>query len=280
MRTRLTNLGASSDSLAVIDPRRFLASSTDPSEEMEGPKPRRRGERSASTRRIQNTSMTSAMGSPARDTPSALSASATGPRERVHGTAAVEKASHTAKQGEEALLPHSATGCGSEQPLPAARPTDTVTVETPRPISTERARVLERVDADIGKTHNFKGSKDVNIQADATQTAISAIPSVGKLTIDGADELKATTTSGVSNSANAIENAEPNFPLEPILSSWQKFYARRFLHACRARIRDKRAKDLMPDGVGPRSQAAKSPGVTTSTFAIVETAARFLGNSW
>ena len=83
MRTRLTNLGASSDSLAVIDPRRFLASSIDPSEEMEGQKPRRRGERSASTRRIQNTSMTSAMGSPARDTPSALSASATGPRERV-----------------------------------------------------------------------------------------------------------------------------------------------------------------------------------------------------
>ena len=80
----MTNLAASSYSPAVIDPRRFLSSSIPAFRQMEGPKPRRRGERSASSRRIQSTSMNTAMGNPARDTPSALSTSTTGPRERVH----------------------------------------------------------------------------------------------------------------------------------------------------------------------------------------------------
>ena len=202
------------------------------------------------------------MGNPARDTPSALSTSTTGPRERVHGTAAVENASHTAKQGEESLLSHSATGCGNGLPLPAARPITTVMVESSTPIPTARARVSEREDAESEKTHNLEGLKSVNIQTDATQTASSEIPSVGELTINIPDELKATTTSGVCNWADAVEDAERNFALSPILSSWQEFHARRFLHACRARILINRAKEPMPDGVGPRSLAAKSPSMT------------------
>ena len=211
--------------------------------------------------------MNTAMGNPARDTPSALSTSTTGPRERVHGTAAVENASHTAKQGEEGFLPHSATGCGSEWPLPAARPSRTVMVESSKPISTERARVPEREDAGNGKTHNFEGLKSVNIPTDAIQTVSSEIPSVGKLTTDGPDEPMVTTTSGVCNWADAVEDAERIFAPSSILSAWQKSHARRFLRACRARIQGKRAKEPMSDGVGQRSLAAKSSSMTTGKFA-------------